>query len=826
MAWGSSGKDAILVLGMHRSGTSALAGTLPLLGIDLGEHLGEPAADNPKGFFEDFRATRLHEAIFESMGLAWHFPSALPLDWPESAPLAELRGRLANIAREFVDRGRPWCLKDPRLSRLLPAWTPVVASLGLRVRYVVMVRDPTQVAASLARRGDMSHQEGLWLWLAYMLDAERHTRGASRAWVSYDDLLDSPVVCMERLAERLGLRWPIEPAGVEDEIRGFLDPALRHHRAYRENEGPKDTLPTPVARLFATLNQAASTGEIDEHEVKAVRAAFRKRLRAQAGYFETYARLVRQQIETRSELMRMSDWGSEMKQQQEVQHRELMALSDWAGDLQEQLETRVAEVTAAGGRIAELEQQVRATMREREAEHEELMKMSDWAYGMKQRLADIDRSLVMSLAQPLMGLEFGALGRMNRLRELSRRGLSRAPRGAPEAMGQCAPLRESIGAKGGRLLVVFPIITWDFRWQRPQHLVSRMVRQGFAGLYLAMGLSPAERRYKGFEEAGAEVGFNTLDDHIHQVWLHSRRPLNVYTDPVEGDDLNNLRLGLGAVLRAVSPSSVVYLLQFPGWTPLALELREELGGKLVFDCMDDHGGFSTNTEAALRAERELLEQADLVIVSSDLLQDKARQFNASTLMARNATEFEHFHEATANGELDRFTDRPVIGYYGAISDWFDMELILYCARERPQWELVLIGHTFGCDIREAKGLKNVHFLGEKPYRELPGFVAYFDVCLIPFKVIPLTLATNPVKLYEYFSTGKPVVSVDLPEVRAYRECCYLATNQQEFLEGIDQALAEKEDPERRQARIAVAKDNSWDNRVRTILEQPALGMTQ
>ncbi len=110
-----SGLDTILVPGVHRSGTSALAGTLCLLGINLGEHLGEPAADNPKGFI----------GISGSPACIWPYsspwgwpgtslPSTLPLDWPESVPLPELRGPLANIARAFVDQGRPWCLKTPR----------------------------------------------------------------------------------------------------------------------------------------------------------------------------------------------------------------------------------------------------------------------------------------------------------------------------------------------------------------------------------------------------------------------------------------------------------------------------------------------------------------------------------------------------------------------------------------------------------------------------------------------------------------------------------------------------------------------------------------
>jgi glycosyltransferase involved in cell wall biosynthesis len=147
-----------------------------------------------------------------------------------------------------------------------------------------------------------------------------------------------------------------------------------------------------------------------------------------------------------------------------------------------------------------------------------------------------------------------------------------------------------------------------------------------------------------------------------------------------------------------------------------------------------------------------------------------------------------------------------------------MIIIAHCATLRPDWNFVLIGATFGADLQPVAGLENVYLLGEKPYKDLPGYLAYFDVCTIPFKLIPLTMATNPVKFYEYLSAGKPVVSIDLPELHAYREDCYLAHDADAFSALLEQAYNERDDEIKIERRLKLASENSWDARVNSILE--------
>jgi glycosyltransferase involved in cell wall biosynthesis len=446
------------------------------------------------------------------------------------------------------------------------------------------------------------------------------------------------------------------------------------------------------------------------------------------------------------------------------------------------------------------------------------MKMSDWAYGM---MLELDRRNVSIFSRVKKTAKRGGILARNKLARSFLGDMIRHVRDSRrfrEKRVSLEAIRQSILDNQGKLIITFPIITWDFRWQRPQHIVSRLRNRGFSVLYVAMSLSPFGHRIRSSKAALAQVGFNELEPHVNQIWLNSSKQLNIYTDSIEEDDLHNISLGLNVLISELRPKSIIYLVQFPGWGPVAQDLKNKLGGKVIFDCMDDHSGFSTNTAKALKTELVLIEKADLVITSSNLLEGRVKALNPNTIQVKNGTEFGHFANPIKNGNLDHLSDHPIIGYYGAISDWFDIELVAYCAAQRPHWNFVLIGATFGADLQPVADMKNVHFLGEKPYKELPGYLAYFDVCTIPFKIIPLTLATNPVKFYEYLSSGKPVVSIELPELLAYKEDCYLARDADEFLAQLECAYNERKDDKLIRRRLTLASENSWDARISAILE--------
>jgi len=443
----------------------------------------------------------------------------------------------------------------------------------------------------------------------------------------------------------------------------------------------------------------------------------------------------------------------------------------------------------------------------------EAVKISDWAQELLQLLEKRNATIISRIKAKI----FSTYGKMKGLLERIKYYVCRLQHHIT-----IAAVKSSIQKNNGRLIIGFPIITWEFRWQRPQHILSGLRDSGFSILYLSISLLPANKRLGGEKEAGSKIGFNQLDKHVNQIWLNSSNSINIYTDVISGDNLHNVLMGLSYILDITKPTSLIYMVQFPSWSPVAMELKKKYGGKIIFDCMDDHAGFDTATNDVLKVENDLIQTADLVITSSELLYKKVGGQTNNLLQIKNGTEFQHFNNSVRNGLLDHLSGAPIVGYYGAISSWFDAELVSYCAINRPEINFVLIGSTFGAELRCIEGLSNVHFLGEIPYSKLPGYLAYFDVCTIPFKLIPLTLATNPVKFYEYLSAGKPVVSVNLPELIPYGNDCYMAKNPAEFLCQIDRALSQKNDELLISRRIQLAKDNSWGMRVGQLLNHDFL----
>ncbi len=460
----------------------------------------------------------------------------------------------------------------------------------------------------------------------------------------------------------------------------------------------------------------------------------------------------------------------------------------------------------------------------------ELMTMSDWARSMQLRLEFLESIPTIKIAERVakvqkLGVEkLRSEGLVSTMKDL-------AFKYSPQQVQQMFYHQEASNIKdlqedasGKNVLVVFPVIPWEFRWQRPQQLVSRFAENGYTVIFVNMTLTAKGARYLTNAEALKDVKLGKLRDHVFEVHLSTLNKLNVYQDRIKGGDLNNLVQGLLSVMRELEPTSVTYLVQFPGWAQLANVLRSKIGGTLVFDCMDDHAGFSNNATEVVKRETKLMENADLVVTSSAKLHEKALAFNDNSILVRNGTDFEMFHTLSPNGKLES-VKKPIIGYHGAISEWFDPGVVHRCAEKHPEWNFVLIGSTLGCEVNGLKKLPNVHLLGEMPYKDLPGYLSYFNVCIIPFRVCELTLATNPVKFYEYISSGKPVVSVKLPEMEQYADICYLYETDEEFEKGILSALEEKGD-DIRDKRIDVARKSSWDQRfqdIRSHLEEMSEG---
>lgn len=226
---GALERPLLLVLGMHRSGTSALSGLLAAGGASPPKNLLAANEFNPRGYFESGRIAWVNGARLHGSGSAWDDPLLFPCpSWP-SAEDGHWRGLARDaFVQEFEDA--PWPLmKDPRLSVVLPAWRPVFKDLGLQPRCVICVRNPAAVAASLVRRDGFSAEKALLLWASYMVAAVLNTHDLPRVFVSYDALLADWRSEAGRIEATHGCPSPAGDPATAAEADAFLTPKLRHN---------------------------------------------------------------------------------------------------------------------------------------------------------------------------------------------------------------------------------------------------------------------------------------------------------------------------------------------------------------------------------------------------------------------------------------------------------------------------------------------------------------------------------------------------------------------------------------------------------------------
>jgi glycosyltransferase involved in cell wall biosynthesis len=249
----------------------------------------------------------------------------------------------------------------------------------------------------------------------------------------------------------------------------------------------------------------------------------------------------------------------------------------------------------------------------------------------------------------------------------------------------------------------------------------------------------------------------------------------------------------------------------------------QLGERLsVYYCIDDYSALpGVNVEAVRQMDEEMTRKADLVFVASRTLLEEKLHLNPETRVSPHGVDFDHFARAQdrdlATPADTAHLNRPVIGFFGLIERWIDLELVDYLAEQRPQWNFLLIGRT-AVPGEELPRRPNIHFIGKRPYDQLPAYGRQFDVAIIPYRLTRQVLHANPIKLREYLATGKPIVSVSTPEIDRYSDVVQVATSRDEFLRAIDDALAKptsQDDVRRRMERV---RSETWDSRLAEVMK--------
>ena len=342
-----------------------------------------------------------------------------------------------------------------------------------------------------------------------------------------------------------------------------------------------------------------------------------------------------------------------------------------------------------------------------------------------------------------------------------------------------AEVRQQVAQSRGAVIFL-PSVGWsETLFQRPHHLARAFARRGYVAIFATVAL---DDEVFGFEEIEPNLFlFRGPESVLHGI-----------PDPV----LWTVPYNHHEALSFPRPATVVY-----DW----------IDDLAIFTDFDPHL-VRSNHERALR-------EADLVASVARTLHARVVKARPDAVYLPNGVDEAHF-EAPAPDPDDpvlvrlRGEGKPIAGYYGALARWFDYALLEQTARRRPDWNFLLIGPDYDGSLPRASllGCPNVVWLGPRPYASLPAYLRAFDVATIPFRLDPITMATSPLKLYEYFAGGRPVVTTPLPECVAHPEV-HVVETAEEFAAALDVARGEGEDPAARARLRAVGAANSWRERV-------------
>jgi len=242
---------------------------------------------------------------------------------------------------------------------------------------------------------------------------------------------------------------------------------------------------------------------------------------------------------------------------------------------------------------------------------------------------------------------------------------------------------------------------------------------------------------------------------------------------------------------------------------------------IIYNPVDRYSEFSFVDSAKIaNYERYIASRADAIICTADAIRKDLEPYNSHCFTVTHGVDVNHFHSAFQNNSVPediKNIPSPIIGFIGGLADWVNFDLLLDVANRYPEASFVLIGKT-SPEVRGLEKLEsqsNVHFLGYKDYKVLPDYLKQFTVCLIPYVINERLVAVDPIKLREYLALGKPVVSVDLPEVRKLQDVVYIGENNKDFVDKIGKAMTE-DNPSLTEERIRVAGRSDWGVKIEEI----------
>ena len=369
-------------------------------------------------------------------------------------------------------------------------------------------------------------------------------------------------------------------------------------------------------------------------------------------------------------------------------------------------------------------------------------------------------------------------------RKVLRKSLKTVNRTSPLRRRHQQTLRAILAQGVGQGVVVFfPTVDWNWMKQRPHQLITQFAKKGYLCFFVTDQL-----------QADRVDGFKAV--------------------------MPNLYLCSDLTLLHELPRPILWMSE-PDQAERARDFRQ---ATLIYDVLDTLEVTTVGpvTDERLARHHDLLQAADLVTVTARRLMEETLPLRPDALLVPNGVDPAHFApDATRPVPADlapiKAKGRPIVGYFGALADWFDYDLLDKSAEALPQCEFVLLGPDYDGSIRRLPSRPNVHYLGLKPYAELPGYLQYFDVATIPFVVNTITRATSPVKLFEYMAGGKAIVTTAMDEAMQYQGVL-VGDSHAQFIARLEEALHLKDDPAYQGVVASECQENTWSQRVDRMLE--------
>jgi len=933
-------RHAVLVLGMHRSGTSALTRVLNMLGLDLPKTIAGASEGNETGHWESHKLNALDDSILDELGLKWFSWNAVNTDQLGAKRKQEIIDEIAAMLRLEYPGNNDFVIKDPRICRIPDLYLDALKDNDCDYSIVLPIRNPLEVADSLFKRDNLSTGQAAMLWLRYVLDAEFVTRKLNRVFISYEDFLSDWKSCVETISTSLTVKFENAVDDMAAEIDRFISPKLRHN-VHTPEDVILDTVARGwVSRTYDALRMLTSKpgnkkaladldsvrSEMDnatpllEHMLNSLHADHiedvedknkviqnldttisektahileletlskensaklevleKSSQETSAKFEEMLQTLTQERDQLVEQLTQLQGETTQIEGTLKQRNQELAEKSDTIKTLESHATQAQKHIGVLEAEIAKLTHDLSQTGTELQAAEARTVKLAgdlalerEQSQALSESLGQTEFALnsanhqknslytqltqlekksttmaddVSGLSQEIQRLQTELVQEkrtvlrpaIRRLRSFTGRSLRAVlPNRVVDRMALMAPTAEQkhqieIAKRADeqpRKLIqpadihalthqndkpdvfILAIIGWHFRIQRPQHIARALTEQGHRVFYFEMDLP------------GKETEIEQIDHGLFRIKLKLKdvEQIPAYVGTPTAEQEKSWLKGFYQFCDQVNATAhKEMIIQHPFWWQLARLLPPEF--RTLYDCMDDIAGFDNSTQELIDLEYAFLEGVDDLVVSSITLFEKYKNYNPKDLI-RNATEIDHFQSPDLSALTEEFkakklskSSKPIkIGYVGAIADWYDADMLRAAAHTRSDFEFHLCGNVSADTPRMLGKEPNIHMYGEIPYTQVPAFLSQMDVLIIPFRILPIIRACDPVKFYEYCALGKPTVSTKLPELERAKHLVFFASTSQEFCQKVDEAYTAKDDQNFITSLKEFAAQNTWAQR--------------